>query len=110
VVIDSELLLGAVTRLVNEAGMPAHAENVSVELGRIADVGGYVDARIVAEDLEELESLGRLERVCEFDWGGSDATRKTRIAYRTVDAEYTERLDRAVQIPFMHAAKLPFRR
>jgi hypothetical protein len=87
VVIDSELLLGAVTRLVNEAGMPAHAENVSVELGRIADVGGYVDARIVAEDLEELESLGRLERVCEFDWGGSDATRKTRIAYRTVDAE-----------------------
>jgi hypothetical protein len=64
---------------------------VSAELGQIADVGGYFDgyfdARIVADDLEELESLGRLERVCEFDWGGSDATRKTRIAYRTVDAE-----------------------
>jgi hypothetical protein len=85
--IDSELLFGAVARLVNEAGKPAHAENVSVELGQIADDGGYVDARIVADDLAELESLGRLERVGEFDWGGSDATRKTRIAYRTLDAE-----------------------
>ena len=63
--------------------MPAHAENVSVELGQIADVGGYFDARIVADDLEELESLGRLERVCEFDWGGSDATRNT--AHRVPD-------------------------
>ena len=86
VVIDEGLLLEAV-RDVTEAGRSAHAENVSVELGQIADVGGYFDARIVADDLEELESLGRLERVCEFDWGGSDATRKTRIAYRTVDAE-----------------------
>ena len=85
--IDSESLLGAVARLVNEAGKPAHAENLSVELGQISDVGSYFDARIVADDLEELESLGRLERVCEFDWGGSDATRNTRIAYRTVDAQ-----------------------
>jgi hypothetical protein len=60
---------------------------VSVEFGQIADVGGYFDATVVADDLEQLESLGRLERVGEFDWGGPDATRKTRIAYRTVDAE-----------------------
>jgi len=87
VVIDSDLLLGAVARLVNDAAMPAHAENVTGELGQISDDGDYFDARTVADDLEELESLGKLERVSAFDWGGRDATAKTRIAYRTVDAQ-----------------------
>jgi hypothetical protein len=36
---------------------------------------------VVAADLEELESLGKLERAPHIDWGGSEPMPKTRIAY-----------------------------
>ena len=80
-VIDPALLLGAVARLVNEAGMPAHAENVSVELGQIAVAGGYFDARIVADDLEELESSEDSNAWASST--GAAVTRRERRASRT---------------------------
>jgi hypothetical protein len=60
VVIDEDELLDSV-RVVNEAGHPADAENVRAELGDIADEGGYFDVWVVADDLAELESLGKLK-------------------------------------------------
>jgi hypothetical protein len=60
VVIDEHLLLEAI-RDVHEVGEPADAENVSVALGATANDGGYWDVTTVADDLAELESLGKLE-------------------------------------------------
>ena len=80
VVIDEDELLESV-RALYEAGKSAHAENVRVELGDIADDGGYFDVMDVADDLAELESRGKLERVPAEDWGGSEPTR-TLLPYR----------------------------
>ena len=74
------LLLGAV-RVVNAAGKAAHAENVRVQLGEIADGGGYFDVWVVADDLAELESRGKLKLAPAFDWGSRESTPKARIAY-----------------------------
>jgi hypothetical protein len=79
-VIDEGLLLEAV-RVVNEAGKRARAHKVRVELGKIADDGGYFDVMDVADNLAELESRGKLKRVPTFDWGGVESMPKTRIAY-----------------------------
>ena len=79
-VIDEDELLQAVVRVVNE-GNPAHAGNVRVKLGKIADDGDYFDVGVVAADLAELESLGELALDRRVDWGGSESTAKTRIAY-----------------------------
>jgi hypothetical protein len=80
VVIDEDELLDSV-RVVNEAGNPADAENVRAELGDIADEGGYFDVWVVADDLAELESLGKLKLAPAFAWGGSESTPKARIRY-----------------------------
>jgi hypothetical protein len=80
VVIDEDELLDSV-RVVNEAGNPADAGNVRAELGDIADEGGYFDLWVVADDLAELESRGKLKLAPAFDWGGSESTPKARIAY-----------------------------
>jgi hypothetical protein len=79
-VIGQDLLLEAV-RDVSKAGNPAHAETVRVDLGKIADDGGYFDVRIVADDLKELESLGKLKRAPAFDWDEGGPTSDTRIPY-----------------------------
>ena len=76
-VIDEDELLDAVVRVTNE-GNPAHADNVRDALGQIADDGEYFDVMVVAEDLAELESLGKLQLI---EWGGSEPMPKTRIAY-----------------------------
>ena len=78
--IDEDELLEAVVRVVNE-GNPAHAGNVRVKLGKIADDGEYFDEMVVAADLAELESLGKLELARRTDWGGIEPMPKTRIAY-----------------------------
>jgi hypothetical protein len=62
VVIDEHLLLEAI-RDVREAGAPLDTRNVSVALGATADDGGYWDVTTVADDLAELESLGKFEHV-----------------------------------------------
>jgi hypothetical protein len=80
VVIDEDELLQAVVRVTNE-GNPAHAGNVRVKLGKTADDAEYFDVMVVAADLEELESLGKLELDRRIDWGGSEPMPKTRIAY-----------------------------
>ena len=79
-VIVEGLLLGAV-RVVNAAGEAANAENVRVQLGKIADDGRYFDVWVVADDLADLESRGKLKLAPAFDWGGSESTPKARIAY-----------------------------
>jgi hypothetical protein len=79
VVIDEDLLLDAVWE-VNEAGKRGRAGNVRDELGKIADDGGYFEVMVVADDLAELESLGKLKRVA-FDWGDVESMPRTRIAY-----------------------------
>jgi hypothetical protein len=80
VAIDEDELLEAVVRVVNE-GNPAHAGNVRAELGKISDGGEYFDEMVVAADLAELESLGKLELDRRIDWGESEPIPKTRIAY-----------------------------
>lgn len=80
VVIVEGLLLGAV-RVVNAAGEAANAESVRIQLGEIADDGRYFDVWIVADDLADLESRGKLKLAPAFDWGGSESTPKARIAY-----------------------------
>jgi hypothetical protein len=80
VMIDEDLLLDAVWE-VNEAGNRARANNVRHALGKIADDGGYFDVMVVADELVELESRGRLKRAPAFDWGGVESMPKTRIAY-----------------------------
>jgi hypothetical protein len=69
-------------RVVNAAGKAAHAESVRVQLGEIADDGGYFDVWVVADDLAELESRGKLKFAPAFDWGGSESTPRARIEYR----------------------------
>jgi hypothetical protein len=80
VTIDEDLLLDAVWE-VNEAGKRARANNVRHELGKTADGGRYFDVMVVADELVELESLGKLKRAPAFDWGGVESMPKTRIAY-----------------------------
>jgi hypothetical protein len=80
VTIDEDLLLDAVWE-VNEAGKRARANNVRHELGKIADDGGYLDVMVVADELAELESRGKLKRAPTFDWGGVESMPKTRIVY-----------------------------
>jgi hypothetical protein len=80
VLIDEGLLLGTV-RVVRAAGKAAHAESVRVQLGEIADDGGYFDVWVVADDLAELESHGKLKLAPASDWGGSESTPKARIEY-----------------------------
>ena len=79
-VIDEDQLLDAV-RVVNGAGRPVHAENVRKYLGQFADEGGYFEVSVVAADLEELESLGKLERAPANEWNDSGPTPKTRTRY-----------------------------
>ena len=79
-VIDEDQLLDAV-RVVNGAGRPVHAENVRKYLGQFADEGSYFEVGVVAADLEELESLGKLERAPANEWNDSGPTHKTRIRY-----------------------------
>jgi hypothetical protein len=80
VVIDKDLLLNALHSL-NTAGKLARADTLSIELGGIADDGGYWDVITVADDLAELESLGKIERPAAFEWEGVGPPPKTRIAY-----------------------------
>ena len=80
VVIDEDLLLNAVRKL-SSAGKLARADTVRVELGAIADEGGHWELATVADDLAELESLGKLERPAAFEWEGIGPPPKTRIAY-----------------------------
>ena len=80
-VIDEDELLESV-RAVYDAGRSAHGTNVRIELGDIADDGGYFDVMDVADDLAELESLGKLSRAPAGDWDYSAPTPETRIAYR----------------------------
>jgi hypothetical protein len=80
VVIDEELLLDAV-RVVDGAGRPAHAENVRKYLGQAADTGGHFNVGVVAADLEELESLGKLKRAPAFEWNDSGPPPNTRLPY-----------------------------
>jgi hypothetical protein len=56
--IDQDLLIEAV----RDSGESANAEDVSAALGPIADDSRYWDVTTVANDLAELESLGKLER------------------------------------------------
>jgi hypothetical protein len=79
--IDQDELLESVGA-VYDAGKSAHAINVRIELGDIADDGGYFDVMDVADDLAELELLGKLSRVPAADWGGSEPPPKTRIPCR----------------------------
>ena len=79
-VIDEHDLIKAV-RALNAAGRPARADTVSIELGAIADDGGYWDVMIIADDLAELESLGKLERAAAFEWEGIGRPPKALIAY-----------------------------
>jgi hypothetical protein len=65
VVIDEDLLLEAV-RDVHQAPERADATNVTVALGPRADDGDYWDVTNVANDLAELESLGKHERASAF--------------------------------------------
>jgi hypothetical protein len=85
VVIDEERLIEAVCAL-NAAGKPARADTLSVELGGIADDGGYFAAEDVAHHLVELETLGKLERAAAFEWEGVGLPPKTRIAYAVPSA------------------------
>ena len=78
--IDEDQLLDAV-RVVNEAGRPVHAENVRKYLGQIADEGDYFEVNVVAGDLEELESLGKLDRAPTIEWNDIGPTPTTRIRY-----------------------------
>ena len=80
VVIDEDQLLDAV-RVVNGAGRPVHAENVRKYLGQFAAEGGYFEVSVVAADLEELESLGKLKRAPDIEWNDSGPTPKTRVRY-----------------------------
>jgi hypothetical protein len=81
VVIDQYELVESV-RAVCDAGKSAHAINVRVELGEIARDGGYFDVMDVADDLAQLESLGKLERAPAEDWGASEPMPITLIPYR----------------------------
>jgi hypothetical protein len=51
------------------------------ELGQLSDDGGYFDIWVVANELAELESRGKLKLAPAFAWGGSASTPKARIQY-----------------------------
>lgn len=78
--IERDELVEAV-RALNAAGRPARADTVSIELGAIAEDGGYWDVNTVADDLAELESIGKLERAAPFEWEGVGPPPKALIAY-----------------------------
>ena len=80
VVIDEDELVKAV-RALNAGGRPARADTVSIELGAIADDGRHWDLMAVADDLAELESLGKLERAAAFEWEGVGPPPKALIWY-----------------------------
>jgi hypothetical protein len=80
VVIDEELLIQSV-RVLNAQGRPARSDTVSIQLGAISDQGEHWDVVIVADDLAELESLGKLERAAAFEWEGIGLPPKTLVAY-----------------------------
>jgi hypothetical protein len=80
VIIDEERLIESV-RVLNAQGRPARSDTVSIELGAIAGSGEYWDVAIVADDLAELESHGKLERAAAFEWEGIGLPPKTLIAY-----------------------------
>jgi hypothetical protein len=80
VTIDEDLLIEAV-RVLNEAKSVAHAERVSSHLGPIADDGRCFDVDIVADDLEELESQGKLKRAPAVAGNDSERMPRTRVAY-----------------------------
>jgi hypothetical protein len=86
VVIDEDLLIDAV-RAVNARGRPARSDTVSIELGPISDEGGYWDVMTVADDLAELESLGKLERAAAFEWEGVGPPPKTLVWYAAPDQD-----------------------
>ena len=68
-------------RALNEANSTAHAESVSNHLGPIAGDGDCFDAHIVADELEGLESRGRLKRAPAVAWNDSEQTPRTRVTY-----------------------------
>jgi hypothetical protein len=78
--IDEDLLIHAV-RVLNEAKSVAHAARVSSHLGPIAGDGRCFDVDIVADDLEDLESQGKLKRAPAVAWNDREQTPRTRIAY-----------------------------
>jgi hypothetical protein len=78
--IDDDLLIKAV-RALNEAKSTAHAESVSKHLGPIAGDGDCFEVGVVADELEELESRGKLKRAPAVEWNDSEQTPKTRITY-----------------------------
>ena len=80
VVIVEGLLLGAV-RVVNAAEKAANAENVRVQLGKIADDGRYFDVWVVADDLADLESRGNSNSLPLST--GAAVSRRLRRASRT---------------------------
>jgi hypothetical protein len=80
VVIDEDELVNAV-RTLNAAGKLARADTVRLELGATAGDGRQWELATVADDLAELESLGKLERPAAFEWEGIGPPPKTRIAY-----------------------------
>jgi len=80
VVIDEELLIESV-RVLNAQGRPARSDTVSIELGAVSDKGEHWDVVIVADDLAELESRGKLERAAAFEWEGIGPPPKTLISY-----------------------------
>jgi hypothetical protein len=77
--IDEDLLIEAV-RTLNDAKSIAHADRVSDHLGPIGDDGRCFDVRVVADDLEELESRGKLKRATAADSGGESSPRE-RVGY-----------------------------
>jgi hypothetical protein len=83
VVIDEDLLIEAV-RVLNEEQSIAHAERVSNHLGPIADDGRCFDVDVVADDLEELESRGKLRRATAADWSDGPSPRE-RVGYELPD-------------------------
>ena len=85
-VIDEDELIEAV-RVMNMVGKPARADTVRIELGPFADDGGYWDVNVVANDLAELESLGKLERAAAFEWEGVGTPPKALIAYTVPDGQ-----------------------
>jgi hypothetical protein len=80
-VIDEDELVKTV-RALNAAGKPARSDTVRIELGTIGDHGGYCDVTTVADDLAELESIGKLERAAAFEWEDVRPPPKLRIAYQ----------------------------
>jgi hypothetical protein len=84
--INEDLLIKAVRALKESKGI-AHAESVSRHLGPVADDGCCFDAGVVADDLEELESRGKLTRAPAANWNDSERAPKTRITYAVANEQ-----------------------